>query len=122
MTQLATTEEIRCELSDQLQRSDVRETHKDLEIQNLYEQIKVQTQQYKETMDKVVTLNYEKELLQERIKKLAPKRNAVNRTIMEWMADSSPAGKSIIEAICSVSFRFAIHRLCPLCISALKIA
>ncbi|XP_037033960.1 sarcolemmal membrane-associated protein-like [Bradysia coprophila] len=105
MTQLATTEEIRCELTDQLQRSDLRESHKDLEIQNLYEQIKLQTQQYKETLEKMVNLNFEKDLLQERLKKLAPKRHNVNNTIMSWMENSNLAGmasgKNIMDAICN---------------------
>lgn len=107
MTQLATTEEIRCELTDQLQRSDSRECQKDLEIQNLYEQIKLQAQQYKEATDKMMTLNYEKDSLQERLKKLAPKRNTVNNTIMSWMENSNLAGmasgKNIMNAICNVS-------------------
>lgn len=107
MTQLATTDEIRCELSDQLQRSDLRDSQKDLEIHNLYEQVKLQTQQYKEVMEKMMTLNYEKDLLQERLKKLAPKRNTINNAIMSWMENSDLAGmasgKDIMEAICNVS-------------------
>lgn len=107
MTQLATTEDIRCELSDQLQRSDLRESQKDMEIQNLYEQIKLQTQQHKETMEKLMSLNFEKELLLEQLKKLAPKRNTINNTIMSWMENSNLAGmasgKNIMDAICNVS-------------------
>lgn len=107
MTQLATTEEIRCELSDQLQRSDLRESQKDLEIKNLYEQVKLQTQQYEETVEKMMTLNYEKDSLQERLKKLTPKRNTINNTIMSWMENSNLAGmasgKNIMNAICNVS-------------------
>lgn len=107
ITQLSTTEEIRCELSDQLQRSDLRESQKDLEIQNLYEQVKLQTQQYKDTMEKMMTVNYEKDLLQERLKKLVPKRNTINNTIMSWMENSNLAGmasgKNIMDAICNVS-------------------
>lgn len=107
MSQLATTEEVRCELTDQLQRSDLRESQKDLEIRNLYEQIKIQTQQNKEVMDAMETLTYEKDLLQERLKKLGPKRSTINNTIMSWMENSNLAGmasgKNIMNAICNVS-------------------
>lgn len=107
MAQLATTEEVRCELSDQLQRSDLRESQKDLEIRNLYEQIKIQTQQNKDVMDTMETLTYEKDLLQERLKKLGPKRSTINNTIMSWMENSNLAGmasgKNIMNAICNVS-------------------
>lgn len=105
IAQLATTEEIRCELSDQLQRSDLRDSQKDMEIRNLYEQIKLQTQQNKELMETMETLTYEKDLLQERLKKLGPKRNTINNTIMSWMENSNLAGmasgKNIMNAICN---------------------
>lgn len=106
MGQLATTEEIRCELSDQLQRSDLRESQKDLEIKNLNEKVKRETQKYKHSVEKNLTLYYEKDLLQERLKKLAPKRNTINNTIMSWMEKSNLAGmasgKNIMDAICNV--------------------
>lgn len=107
ITQLAATEDVRCELSDQLQRSDLRESQKDLEIRNLYEQIKLQTEQNKEVMDTMETLTYEKDLLQERLKKLGPKRNTSHNTIMSWLENSNLAGmasgKNIMNAICNVS-------------------